>query len=184
MVMTPTWKSAWEVLTLFVIPIGGGIPAGVVLARARGIPWPGMMGLYFISDVMLAFVFEPIMWAFIAWGRRSAKVTLFLNNLKEAMKKTTPQLGHALGPLSLIAVAFGVDPMTGRAVAKAAGHGFLTGWAIAITGDMMYFSVLMVSTLWLNHILGDGTWTTVIMLVAMVAVPAIIRRFRERRTRR
>jgi hypothetical protein len=176
--MTPTLTSSWEVFTLFVIPIGGGIPAGVVLARSRGIPWTGMLLLYFLSDVLLAFVFEPIMWFVIAWGKRSAPVTQYLAALKEAVRRTTPHFGHSLGPLALIAVAFGVDPMTGRAVAKAAGHGFLSGWAIAIAGDMLYFSVLMVSTLWLNHLLGDGTWTTVIMLVLMIAVPAAIRRVR------
>lgn len=178
--MTTMAKSSWEVFTLFVIPIGGGIPAGVVLARARGIPWAGMMVLYFFSDVLLAFVFEPIMWLVILWGKRSGSVTRFLQRLKEAMKKTTPQFGHALGPLALIAIAFGVDPMTGRAAAKASGHGFLSGWAIAITGDMFYFTLLMASTLWLNNILGDGTWTTVIMLVLMIAVPGVIRRLRKR----
>lgn len=179
--MTALATSGWEVFTLFVIPIGGGIPAGVVLARSRGIPWPGMMALYFLSDVLLAFVFEPIMWLVISWGKRSAKVTRFLDALKESVKRTSPQVGHALGPLSFIAVAFGVDPMTGRAVAKAAGHGFFSGWAIAIAGDMLYFSVLMVSTLWLNNVLGDGTWTTVIMLVLMLVVPGIIRRLRAGR---
>ncbi len=177
--MTVEAKSWWEVFTLFVIPIGGGIPAGVVLARTRGIPWFGMMFLYFLSDVLLAFVFEPIMWAVIYWGKRSVKVTRFLDVLKESMKRTTPQLGHALGPLGLIGVSFGVDPMTGRAVAKAAGHGFGSGWAIAITGDMIYFSILMVSTLWLNNVLGDGTWTTIIMLGLMLTVPGLIRRFRK-----
>ena len=33
-------SSAGEVLTLFLIPIGGGIPAGVILAKSRGIEWP------------------------------------------------------------------------------------------------------------------------------------------------
>ena len=118
------------VLTLFLIPVGGGIPAGVLLARARGIGWPAMELLYFISDVL---------------------------------------------------IAFGVDPMTGRTAAHAAGHGFLSGWTLAITGDMMYFTVIMVSTLWLNSVLGDGTKTMVIILIAMFAVPELIKRWRERR---
>ena len=180
--MTPTIKNAWEVFCLFTIPIGGGIPAGVVLGKARGVPWPLMMALYFLSDVLLAFVFEPIMWLVLHWGKRSASVTAFLKAMRESMYRMTPQLGHSLGPLSLIAVAFGVDPMTGRAATKAAGHGFLSGWAIAITGDMLYFMVIMVSTLWLNHILGDGTWTTIIMIVLMLAIPSLIRKIRERRT--
>lgn len=176
-----TLANAWAVLTLFIIPIGGGIPAGVLLAKAREIPWPWTMALYFLSDVMLAFVFEPLMLLIIRASKNSPKLTQFIENLKVAVKRTTPQFGHALGPLALIAVAFGVDPMTGRAVAKAAGHGFITGWAIAIAGDMLYFTVIMVSTLWLNHILGDGTWTMVIILALMIGVPSLIRRVRERR---
>lgn len=178
--MTLTNRAAWDVLMLFTIPIGGGIPGGVVLAKSRGIPWPGMMILYFVSDVLLALVFEPLMLAVIAQGNRSERVTRFLAAMKEAMKRTTPRFGHALGPLSLIVIAFGSDPMTGRVVAKASGHGFLSGWAIAIAGDMIYFTLLMVSTLWLNNLFGNGTWATVTMLVLMFVIPSLVDRFRKR----
>ena len=57
---------------------------------------------------------------------------------------------------------------------------FVTGWLIAICGDMIYFLILMISTLWLNSILGDGTLTMIIILVAMIALPSIIRRVRGR----
>lgn len=175
-----TLQNEWEVLLLFLIPIGGGIPAGVVLARDRGLPWPEMLLLYFISDVILAIVFEPIMLLVISRSKNSPKMTFFFDRFKEAIKKTTPQFGTQAGPLALIAVAFGVDPMTGRAATKAAGHGFLSGWAIAILGDMFYFSVIMISTLWLNSILGDGTLTVLIILAAMIIVPAVIRRIRQK----
>jgi len=174
-------SSAGEVLTLFLIPIGGGIPAGVLLARSRNLDWPVMMVLYFISDVILACLFEPVMLLVIAAGKRSAFISRISAAFKQAMKKTTPYYGSSLGPFALIMVAFGVDPMTGRAAAVAAGHGFLAGWAFAIAGDMLYFTVLMVSTLWLNSVLGDGTWTTLIILAAMIFVPMVVRRFRERK---
>jgi len=166
-------------MTLFLIPIGGGIPAGVLLARSRGIQWPVTMILYLISDVILACLFEPVMLLVIKVGKRSPKVAQFSEAFKKMVKQTTSHYGNRLGPLSLITVSFGVDPMTGRAAAAAAGHGFLIGWMLAITGDMIYFSVLMISTLWLNSILGDGTWTTVIILVLMVVVPILVRRLRE-----
>ena len=97
------------------------------------------------------------------------------------MKKTTEHYGTGLGPLALILVAFGVDPMTGRSAAAAAGHGFVAGWMIAIAGDMLYFGVLMVSTLWLHSVLGDGTWTTIIILVVMMVLPPFVRRLRSRK---
>jgi len=63
------------------------------------------------------------------------------------------------------------------------GHGFFAGWAIAITGDMFYFALIMVSTLWLNSILGNGTWTTIIIMAGMFILPELIKRWRERRGR-
>ncbi len=76
----------------------------------------------------------------------------------------------------LIMIAFGVDPMTGRAAALAQGHGFITGWAVAIAGDMIFFSLIMASTLWLNDYLGDGTWAAVIIMMLMLVIPPLIRR--------
>ena len=171
-------SSAWEVLMLFLIPVGGGIPGGVLLARNRGLAWPVMMILYSISDVILAFIFEPLMLGAIAAGKRSSFVARLGEAFRKSMQKTTSNYGSTLGPLALVLVAFGVDPMTGRGAAKAAGHGFLSGWTLAITGDMLYFTVLMISTLWLNNILGNETRTTVIILVAMMVVPYLVRRIR------
>ena len=56
------------VLMLFLLPIGGGIPAGVLLARAKGLDWPVTAGLYFCPDVMLALAFEPVLRLFVALG--------------------------------------------------------------------------------------------------------------------
>ena len=183
--------SAWEVLLLFLIPIGGGIPAGVLLARDRGLEWPFMVILYFVSDVILACVFEPILMLVIALGKRSAFVTRVREAYKRAKekmdskkkkKKTSSPHGSSLGPVALIIFAFGADPMSGRAAAASAGHGFISGWFLAIIGDMLYFAVLMVATLWLSKTLGDETRTMAIILVGMILVPYVIRRFRERDT--
>lgn len=175
------FTSAWEVLVLFLIPIGGGIPGGVLLARNRGLSWLTMLVLYFISDVILACIFEPMMLFIIAGSKKVPFLVRFTEVMKKSVKKTTSNYGTTLGPLKLIMVAFGVDPMTGRAAAKAAGHGFVTGWMLSITGDMLFFALLMVSTLWLDNILGDGNKTTLIILVLMMVVPSLVRRIREKR---
>ncbi len=169
----------WKVLVLFLIPIGGGIPAGVLLAKEQGFTWPLTTFLYFISDVILALVFEPIMLIVISYGKKVSNLQRFGEVFKEALQKTTAQYGHGTGPLALVMVAFGVDPMTGRTVAVAAGHGFVTGWMIAITGDMLYFGVIMASTLWLKDIIGDGTWTMWIILILMILVPLIIKKIKS-----
>jgi hypothetical protein len=178
--MTPTLKNAWDVFLLFAVPIGGGIPAGVILAKSRGFEWQVMCGLYFLSDVALACVFEPLMKLFIYAGTRVDFIAHFNATMKKMTAHSVARFGINHGPFSLVMIAFGVDPMTGRAVAYAAGHGFFTGWAIAIAGDMIFFTIIMASTLWLNGILGDGTLTAIIIMVAMMVIPALIRRIRAK----
>jgi len=170
---------AWDVFLLFTIPIGGGIPAGVILAQNRGFGWPVMMVLYLLSDIALACVFEPLMKLILHLGKNSPGFNRFREVMRASVLKTTSKYGVNPSPYLLILISFGVDPMTGRTAALAAGHGFLAGWAIAIAGDLIYFSVIMVSTLWLNSVLGDGTWTMVLIMIGMMLIPGVIRRFRD-----
>ncbi len=172
--------NAWEVLLLFLIPVGGGIPAGVVLAQKHGLIWPIMVLLYFISDVILACIFEPLLLFFVRASAGSPRLAHIREALKKSMRQTVNQYGINPGPLSLVAITFGTDPMTGRSIALAVGHGFFSGWALTILGDMLFFMVLMGSTLWLNSIIGDGTITAIIIMVAMMGLPPIIRSLRRR----
>lgn len=165
------------VLMLFLIPIGGGIPAGVLLAQKQGLFWPITAGLYFISDVILAFAFEPVLWLIMAIGRRFPALARATEAVRQAMERTAVQYGGTgAGPVTLIMIAFGVDPMTGRAAAAAAGHGFISGWAIAIAGDMIYFAVIMIATLRLSAIVGDPNRTVALVLGAMIIIPIAVRR--------
>jgi hypothetical protein len=176
------WPAGWQgVLLLFLVPIGGGIPAGVLLARDRGLAPLVMMFLYFVSDLVLACVFEPIMKALFAVVRRVPPLHRFGRAMIARLHRPGSVASTVKGPLGLVLVAFTVDPMTGRAAAHAAGHGFVSGWAIAIAGDMVYFTVLMISTLWLNGIVGDEASTVGIMLLVMLALPQLTRRWTERR---
>lgn len=168
------------VLMLFLLPVGGGIPAGVLLAHAKGLPWPVAAWLYLLSDVILAIVFEPILRGLVLLGGRVP----FLARLGAAMKAATARSvahfgGASAGPIALILIAFGVDPMTGRATALAAGHGFLAGWAFAIAGDMLYYAVIAISTLRLNAYFKDPNTTMLIVLGAMIVIPMLVRRFRS-----
>jgi hypothetical protein len=174
-------SAAWEVLSLFLIPVGGGIPAGVLLAKTKGFAWPAMMGLYFISDIIQAIIFEPILHGLAKLAKRSERFQKFATAYKASMQKSVASYGINPGPFALIMISFGIDPLTGRTAALTAGHGFMMGWTLAITGDMVYFVVLMVSTLCLNSVLGDGTWTAVIIMVAMFAIPALIRKIRAKK---
>ena len=69
--------------------------------------------------------------------------------------------------------------MTGRAAALAAGHGFMTGWAIAIAGDMLYYGVIAFTTLRLNAYFRDPNTTMAIVLGAMIIAPLLVRRLKS-----
>lgn len=179
----PSASAMQSVLKLFLIPVGGGIPAGVLLAKAQGLTWPVTTLLYLVSDVILAVAFEPILRiiAFIC-GKIS-----FLRRVSAAIKAANARSaahfqGTATGPVALVMIAFGVDPMTGRASALAAGHGFVAGWAFAIAGDMLYFAVIAFSTLRLNKYIKDPDTTMWIILALMLLVPMVVRRIRSRRS--
>jgi len=176
---TGTTGNLWEIFLLFTIPVGGGIPAGVVLAKARGVGWLTMTLLYLVSDILLAFLFEPMMLLYVYASKHFEFLKKFSAAIKKSMHRTISGFGSSPGPIMLITIAFGVDPMTGRAAALAAGHNFLTGWAIAIIGDMIFFGVVMTSTLWLNEVLGDGSMAALIIMILMLGIPALIRKFRK-----
>lgn len=169
------------VLMLFLLPVGGGIPAGVLLAQSKGFHWPMTAGLYLVSDVILALAFEPLLRLFVALGRRIPFLARFSAAMKEAMARSTAHLGGpGAGPIALILIAFGVDPMTGRASAMAAGHGFLAGWGFAITGDMLYYAVIALTTLRLNAFIRNPNLTVYIILGGMIVLPMGIRFLRAR----
>ncbi len=167
------------VLKLFLLPVGGGIPAGVLLARTNGLAWPVTAGLYLLSDLVLILAFEPILRLLAALVGRVPLLCRFSAALKAAMARSSlPFSGAGAGPLALVMVAFGADPMTGRAAALAAGHGFLAGWAFAIAGDLLYFAVIALATLRLNAYFRDPETTMLVVLGAMFALPFLVRRFR------
>ena len=168
------------VLKLFLLPVGGGIPAGVLRARAQGLAWPVTTGLYLFSDLVLIVAFEPVLRLLAALV---GKVP-FLARLATALKALTaksvaPFGGTGAGPLALVMISFGVDPMTGRTTALAAGHGFLAGWAFALTGDLLYFAVIALATLRLSSYFKDPDTAVVIVLGAMFVVPMLVRYLRS-----
>ena len=168
------------VLLLFLLPVGGGIPAGVLLAHANGLAWPMTAGLYLLSDVILALAFEPILRLLVAWWRKVPFLARLTPAMKAAMARSTTHFGGTgAGPFALVMIAFGVDPMTGRATALAAGHGFLMGWVFAIAGDMLYYTVIAITTLRLNTYFRNPNTTMLIVLGAMIVVPLLVRQLRS-----
>ena len=170
------------IFLLFLLPVGGGIPAGVLLAQSKGIAWPIAAGLYLVSDVVLALALEPILRLLVYLGRRVMFLAQLGSAIKSAMAHSaSPFGGSGAGPIALIAIAFGIDPMTGRAAALAAGHGFVAGWAFAIAGDMLYYALIALVTLRLNTYIRNPNMTIVVIFCLMLLVPILVRRIRSRK---
>src|SRR6185503_13369671 len=53
---------SWGAFLLFLVPIGGGIPLGVLMARDAGVSPPMMALMYFVSDIFMAVTHEPFFW--------------------------------------------------------------------------------------------------------------------------
>ena len=171
----------WGAFLLFLVPIGGGIPLGVLMARDAGVSLPMMALMYFVSDIFMAVTHEPFFWL-LGW---LASVVPAVGKVRDFFARASSGAGlrdgGGRGPLGLILFSFTVDPVSGRGAAAAAGHGFVMGWAFAIAGDMIYFGVLMAATLWLSGVLGDERMTVGVVLISIWVLSMVIRRHRHGR---
>ena len=169
----------WGVFLVFVTQIGAGIPLGVIMARNAGIPIFVTAALYLASDIVLAVTMEPMLIALRWLGRRVHFIGRLGGYLSRFSGATGLKSGGVRGPLGLILFSFTVSPTAGRAASEAAGHGFVSGWTLAIIGDMLYFGMIMASTLWVSSLLGDDRVTVGAVLLGTWLLPIVIRRIRR-----
>jgi hypothetical protein len=166
-----------RVFLWFLIPLGMGISPGVLLARDLGLRWPLAAALYFVSDLVLAAYFEPILRWLIRLAARRPTLARVAAEMRKTLDRVAALLGGAEGgPIGLILFTYGVDPMSGRAMTMAAGHGVFSGWALVIAGDMLYYGTVAASTLAVDSWLGNKWATVAVITVLMVALPPLIRR--------
>lgn len=172
------WPHGWYgVLLLFCIPGGAGIPPGVLLGHRDGLGAVVMTVLYFLSDVVLALAFEPML-RVLAWvGRYVPAVERTGRAIMQLITKTMPA-GSLVGPTGVMLTAFGAGLPFGRALASATGYGLVVSWLLTIAGDMVYYLIGMGSTLWFDGLLGDPRMAAVAGLVVMLVVPTLVRRLR------
>ena len=169
----------WGVLLLFCIPGGMGIPPGVLLGHDGGIGPIVMSVLYFLSDVVLACVFEPMLLILAGLGRRLPLLRRVADKVLAAITRGMPA-GSRSAPIGIALTAFGAGLPFGRALAAGAGFGLVSSWLFTIAGDMGYFGLGMVSTLWFDNLLGDPRMAAFAGLAVMFVVPALIRRWHAR----
>jgi hypothetical protein len=166
----------WGAFLLFLVWGGAGIPMGVLMGREAGLSPTMMTGMYFVSDIVMAIIHEPLFWL-LGW---LASTVPTIGKMRTFFRQVSRSAGlqdkGAHGPLGLILFSFTVDPISGRGAAATAGHGFFMGWTFAIAGDMVYFAVLMGATLWLSGLFGDERLTVGVVLLAVWGFSMWIRR--------
>jgi hypothetical protein len=170
------------VLLLFFAPIGPGIPAGVLLARHIPLHPAVTFGLYALSDISAAMVCHPL---FVVLRRHARRVRPLHALGKRMLALATvgvclpERSGGGLTPvLSRIAtVGFGVDVYTAGFVATGLGVPRLPGWASAIAGDLVWFALLLGTSMAAASVADDDRVIALAMVVAMLVIPRLARRF-------
>ncbi|MGI9145065.1 MAG: hypothetical protein ACR2IK_00700, partial [Chloroflexota bacterium] len=167
------------VFLMFVMPLAAGIPFGVIMARDAGLSPLLTAGLYLVSDLVLAVTAEPFL-ALLRWLARRVE---FVGRVGQLFARATGSVGlndgRVRGPLGLVLFSFSISPTSGHAAAAAAGHGFVSGWTLAIIGDMLFFGMLMATTLWVANVFGDSRQTIGLLVIGTWVLPLLIRRLRR-----
>lgn len=178
-VLTGAWpRGSYGVLLLFCLPLGVGVPPGVLLAQHEGLGVGTMTALYVASDVLMAVVlFEPMLRLLVYARRRVPAVQRVGRAMLVATTRLVPADGIA-GPTGVVLTAFGGGLPFGRALGAAMGYGLLSSWLLTMAGDLLYFTLGMASTLWFEGVLGDPRMAVLAALVVMLIVPLALRRIR------
>src|SRR5579859_6028744 len=168
------------VFLIFLLPTAAGVPLGVIMARSAGIPPVVTAGLYFASDVLAAVLAEPTLMLVRRIGTRFASIARVGDRLGHMTEDAGLRGRGVRGPLGLIAVSFMFSPLAGRVAGVAAGYRVVSSWSLAIIGDMVFFGLLMATTLWLTGIFGDSRLLIGALVVGPWLAPMLIRRLRRR----
>jgi hypothetical protein len=174
------------VFALFWAPVGPGIPAGVLLARHAGLNPLVTFGLYMLSDVLGACVCHPLFTLLrrtagrvpaLHWlGTKLMRFTMIgvrqprADDLRNGRRGALPIL------FRIGTVGFGVDVYTAGMLAVGLPVRRIPGWLAAIAGDLVWFSILLATSIATAAVTGDDRVTAAVMVVVMIAVPPLARR--------
>jgi hypothetical protein len=172
------WPHGWVgVLILFCVPGGVGVPPGVLLAKQGGLGPAMTTNLYLLSDVLMAFVFEPMLRVLAAAARRRPRLARLRDAYAVALTRVMPR-GSLAGPGGIVLTGFGMGLPFGRALAALAGYGLVAGWLLTMSGDVLYFLIGLVSTLWFGGLFGDQRMAALAGMAVMVVVAVAVHRLR------
>ena len=172
------------VFALFWAPVGPGIPAGVLLAQHLRMAPALTFALYSLSDALAVLLLHPLYTLLRRHGRRvSAIRAVGKRALRIAMIGVRPpsaedvRAGRVAPALLRIAtVGFGVDIYTAGALATGLPIRRPAGWAAAMGGDLVWFALLLGTSIAAGQIFDDEQWVAVVVLAVTLVGPAILRR--------
>ena len=168
------------VLALFFAPVGPGVPAGVLLARHLPLTPAATFGLYALSDAIAAIVCHPLFTLLRRHGRRVKPIHWLgrrIFSLAMIGVRAPGEAGVAPALSRIATVGFGVDVYTAGMLATGLPVPRFRGWVAAITGDLLWFAVLLGTSLVAASIADDDRFIALVMIVAMIVIPRLARRF-------
>jgi hypothetical protein len=174
------------VFALFWAPVGPGIPAGVLLARHVPLNPLVTFGLYAASDVLAAVVLNPVFTGLRRWARRVPSLRKagqrFLRLAMMGTPAARPASADGAPPtraaelFRVATIGFGVDVYTAGAVATGLPVSRVMRWACAIAGDLVWFAILLATSIAAASVADDDRVVGIVVLIAMLVIPSIARR--------
>ncbi len=164
------------VFLLFLSPIGPGAIAGIVLARSQGMPAALTIGLYVLSDVVMAVVLNPLLVRFRGWAGRSRFGQRYLQTLNQVASMTQVVAGRYGEPLGVYTCTFATDFYTAALISTGLSLHRLIAWIAIIAGDVTWFLIVFFATASVAAFLTDNRIVFVVSLVLGFGLPWLIRR--------
>jgi len=173
------------VFALFWSPVGPGIPAGVLLARHIPLNPAVTFALYAASDVLGAAVCHPLYTLLRRHGGRVRPLRWIGTRMLRLAMLGTPAPRPAeldgtrgAGPalLRVGTIGFGVDVYSAGMVMSGLRVPRLLGWAAAIAGDLVWFALLLGTSIAAAAAIDDDRVVGGVVLLAMLIIPPLARR--------
>ncbi len=164
------------VFLIFLLPWGPGAPAGIVLARKDGLSPALTIILYVLSDVVTAFVLDPVIRIIQDRGERSRFGRRILDNFNRLGSITQFSSGRLGLPFSLFIFTFATDFFTASIVSLGLPMRRLIAWIAIIAGDVVWFLIIFAASIGFASFLSDDRLFFVATMAFGLLVPALIRR--------
>ena len=174
----------WLVFALFWAPVGPGIPAGILLAQHLRIAPVVTFALYALSDILAVLLLNPVYSLLRTYGRRNATVrkvgrrVLSLAMIGTRRPTIDEADGGRLAPVlfRVGTVGFAVDIYTAGALATGLPIPRVPGWLAALAGDLVWFAILLGSSIVAAQLFDDERWIAVVVIAVTCLGPPLARR--------